>query len=37
MQRCAAVGTKLGMHLVRPEPLAARQTFRINAMNGPAR
>jgi hypothetical protein len=37
MQRHTAVGAKLGMNLVHPEPLAARQTFRINALNSPAR
>lgn len=37
MERRSAVGAKLRMHLVHPEPLAARQAFRINALNGPAR
>jgi len=37
MQWCAAIGAKLGMHLVHPEPLAARQAFRVYALNGPAR
>lgn len=36
MQRRSAICTKFGMDLIRAQPRAARHTFRVDALHGPA-